>query len=153
MIEKNKKIWLYDTTLRDGTQMEGISLSAHDKVLIAQRLDEFGMHYIEGGWPGSNPKDMVFFEEIRKLPIKNAKIAAFGSTRRANTPVQEDKQVQTLLDAETPVVTIFGKSWDLHVTDVFKTTLEENLKMISETVEFLKSKKNPIAFKLEVNEA
>ena len=91
MSNSNKKIWLYDTTLRDGTQMEGISLSAHDKVMIAQRLDEFGMHYIEGGWPGSNPKDMVFFEEIRKVPIKNAKIAAFGSTRRANTKIEEDE--------------------------------------------------------------
>lgn len=147
-INKNK-IWLYDTTLRDGTQMEGISLSAHDKVIIAQRLDDFGMHYIEGGWPGSNPKDMAFFEEIRKVPIKNAKIAAFGSTRRANTPVHEDKQVQTLLAANTPVVTIFGKSWDLHVTDVFKTTLEENLKMISETVAYLKSKNKEVIYDAE----
>lgn len=146
---KSSKIWLYDTTLRDGTQMEGISLSAHDKVMIAQRLDEFGMHYIEGGWPGSNPKDMVFFEEIRKVSIKNAKIAAFGSTRRANTPVKEDKQVQTLLDAKTPVVTIFGKSWDLHVTEVFKTTLQENLKMISETVAFLKSQKKEVIYDAE----
>lgn len=149
MVNKKNKIWLYDTTLRDGTQMEGISLSAHDKVLIARRLDEFGMHYIEGGWPGSNPKDMTFFEEIRKVDLKNSKIAAFGSTRRANTPVKEDKQVQTLLDAETPVVTVFGKSWDLHVTDVFKTTLEENLKMISDTVAFLKSKKKEVIYDAE----
>ncbi len=149
MSNSNKKIWLYDTTLRDGTQMEGISLSAHDKVMIAQRLDEFGMHYIEGGWPGSNPKDMVFFEEIRKVPIKNAKIAAFGSTRRANTKIEEDRQVQTLLDAKTPVVTIFGKSWDLHVTEVFKTSLEENLKMISETVAFLKSKGKEVVYDAE----
>jgi len=147
--KQSQRIWLYDTTLRDGTQMEGISLSAHDKVLIAQRLDEFGMHYIEGGWPGSNPKDMAFFEEIRKAPLKNAKITAFGSTRRANTPVKEDKQVQTLLDAQTPVVTIFGKSWDLHVTDVFKTSLEENLKMISDTVAFLKSQKKEVIYDAE----
>ena len=149
MKEKQNKVWLYDTTLRDGTQMEGISLSAHDKVMIAQRLDQFGMAYIEGGWPGSNPKDMTFFEEIRKVKMKHAKIAAFGSTRRANTPVNEDKQVQTLLDAKTPVVTIFGKSWDLHVTDVFKTTLEENLKMISETVAFLKAKKKEVIYDAE----
>jgi len=149
MSKKQNKVWLYDTTLRDGTQMEGISLSAHDKVLIAQRLDQFGMDYIEGGWPGSNPKDMAFFEEIRKIPMKHAKIAAFGSTRRAHTPVNEDKQVQTLLDAKTPVVTIFGKSWDLHVTDVFKTTLEENLKMISETVAFLKAQKKEVIYDAE----
>lgn len=149
MTKNASKIWLYDTTLRDGTQMEGISLSAHDKVIIAGRLDQFGMDYIEGGWPGSNPKDMIFFEEIRKTPMKHAKIAAFGSTRKANTSVNEDKQVQTLLDAKTPVVTIFGKSWDLHVTDVFKTTLKENVKMISETVEFLKSKKKEVIYDAE----
>ncbi len=147
--KKNQKIWLYDTTLRDGTQMEGISLSAHDKVLIARRLDEFGMHYIEGGWPGSNPKDMAFFEEIRKVPLKHAKIAAFGSTRKANVAVKEDKQIQTLLDAKTPVITIFGKSWDLHVTDVFKTTLKENLKMVAESVEYLKSKKKEVIYDAE----
>ncbi len=149
MSKNQSKIWLYDTTLRDGTQMEGISLSAHDKVLIARRLDDFGMHYIEGGWPGSNPKDMAFFKEIRKVPIKHARIAAFGATRRANTRVQDDKQVQALLDSKTKVVTIFGKSWDLHVTDVFKTTLKENLKMISETVQYLKSKKKEVIYDAE----
>src|SRR5436853_263973 len=122
-----KKVLLYDTTLRDGTQCEGISLSLHDKILIAQRLDKFGMDYIEGGWPGSNPKDLAFFKEIKKAGIRQAKIAAFGSTRRAHVKVQDDQNIKALLEAQTKVVTIFGKSWDLHVTEVFKTSLKENL--------------------------
>lgn len=129
--------------------MEGISLSVNDKVLIAKRLDQFGVHYIEGGWPGSNPKDMAFFKEIKKAGIKTAKIAAFGSTRRANVKVSEDPQVKALLDSETKVVTIFGKSWDLHVTEVFRTTLKENLNMISDTVAYLKSKKREVIYDAE----
>lgn len=144
-----KTFLLYDTTLRDGTQMEGISLSVNDKVMIARRLDQFGVHYIEGGWPGSNPKDMAFFKEIKKAGIKKAKIAAFGSTRRANVKVSEDPQVKALLDSETKVVTIFGKSWDLHVTDVFRTTLKENLSMIADTVAYLKSKKREVIYDAE----
>lgn len=143
------KFYLYDTTLRDGTQMEGISLSVNDKVLIAKRLDQFGVHYIEGGWPGSNPKDMAFFKEIKKAGIKHAKVAAFGSTRRANVKVSEDPQVKALLDSETKVVTIFGKSWDLHVTEVFRTTLKENLNMIADTVAYLKSKKREVIYDAE----
>ena len=106
-----KRVFLYDTTLRDGTQGTGISLSSLDKIRIAQKLDEFGIDYIEGGWPGSNPKDVSFFTEAAQLTWKHAKISAFGSTRRADLAVGDDSQVQLLLDAQTPVVTIFGKSW------------------------------------------
>ncbi len=131
---------LYDTTLRDGTQGEGVSLSCDDKLRIARRLDEFGMQYIEGGWPGSNPKDIEFFDRAQnELDLKQARLAAFGSTCRPNVDPADDQQVQLLIDANTPVVTIFGKSWDLHVTDVLRTDLEENLRMIRDTVAYLKS--------------
>jgi len=144
-----KKIFLYDTTLRDGTQMEGISLSLRDKILIAERLDKFGVHYIEGGWPGSNPKDLAFFKEIKKSNIRHAKIVAFGATRRAHTRTSDDPNVKALLEAKTKAVTIFGKSWDLHVAAVFKTSLKENLLMIDETVAFLKSKKLEVIYDAE----
>jgi 2-isopropylmalate synthase len=130
-------VFLYDTTLRDGTQGEGFQLSGLDKLRIAERLDEFGIDYIEGGWPGSNPKDIEFFREAKKLKLKHAKLAAFGSTRRADTAVEEDPQVRLLLEAETPVVTIFGKSWELQVTEVLRTTVEENQAMIRDTVAHL----------------
>jgi 2-isopropylmalate synthase len=130
----SKPVFLYDTTLRDGTQGEGFQLSGLDKLRIAKRLDEFGIDYIEGGWPGSNPKDIEFFREAKNLKLKHAKLAAFGSTRRADTPVGEDPQVRLLLEAETPVVTIFGKSWELQVTEVLRTTVEENQAMIRDTV-------------------
>ena len=149
MTVKNKKIFFYDTTLRDGSQAEGISLSSHDKVLIAKRLDQFGMHYIEGGWPGSNPKDMEFFLAVKKAGLRNSKIAAFGSTRRAHTKVRDDTQIQALLDAGTKVVTVFGKSWNMHVTEVFKTSLKENLLMIYETVAFLKDRKIEVIYDAE----
>ena len=129
-----KPVYIYDTTLRDGTQGEGFQLSGLDKIRIAKRLDEFGVDYIEGGWPGSNPKDVEFFREAKKLELKHAKLAAFGSTRRANVKVDEDPQVKLLLEAETPVVTIFGKSWELQVTEILRTTTEENQAMIRETV-------------------
>src|SRR5438876_12005377 len=103
----SRKVTIYDTTLRDGTQGEGISFSSADKIRIAERLDAFGVHYIEGGWPGSNPKDMEFFDLAGKRKFKHAKIAAFGSTRRANTTCAEDTQIQTLVKAGTPVVTMF----------------------------------------------
>ncbi len=144
-----RKILFYDTTLRDGSQAEGISLSSHDKVMIAKRLDQFGIHYIEGGWPGSNPKDMEFFHMIKKVGIKRSKITAFGSTRRAHIKVKEDPQVKALLEAGTKVVTIFGKSWDMHVTEVFKTALKENLLMIYETVAFLKDRKIEVIYDAE----
>ncbi|RYD84747.1 MAG: citramalate synthase [Verrucomicrobiaceae bacterium] len=132
-----KPVFLYDTTLRDGTQGEGFQLSGLDKLRIAKRLDDFGIDYIEGGWPGSNPKDIEFFQEAKNLKLKHAKLAAFGSTRRANTRVEEDPQVRLLLEAETPVVTIFGKSWELQVTEVLRTTVEENQAMIRDTVAHL----------------
>ena len=133
-----KTVTLYDTTLRDGTQAEGISFSSADKLLIARKLDEFGVHYIEGGWPGSNPKDIDFFTQIRSLGLKRSRVAAFGSTRRAKTPVAEDLNVIRLREAETPVVTIFGKSWMLHVEQVLRTSPEENLAMIRDTVRYFK---------------
>ena len=143
-------IYLYDTTLRDGTQGEGVSFSAEDKLRIARRLDEFGVHYIEGGWPGSNPKDMEFFQRAKEeLDLKQARIAAFGSTCRVGMDPAEDPQVQLLLQAETPVVTIFGKSWDLHVRDVLRTSLEENLRMIRETVRYLKSQGKEVIYDAE----
>jgi len=129
---------IYDTTLRDGTQGEGINFSVGDKMRIADRLDTFGVHYIEGGWPGSNPKDIEFFEEAKRRIFRNARIAAFGSTRRKEVRVEEDDQVRLLLEAQTPVVTIFGKSWLLHVNEVLCTTPDENLAMIRDTVRFLK---------------
>lgn len=132
-----KSVTIYDTTLRDGTQGEGFQLSVLDKLRIAERLDDFGVDYIEGGWPGSNPKDVEFFREAKNLKFKHAKLAAFGSTRRAGIPVEDDPQVGLLLDAETPVVTIFGKSWELQVTEILRTTVEENQAMIRDTVAHL----------------
>lgn len=130
---------IYDTTLRDGSQGEGINFSVTDKLRIAERLDAFGVHYIEGGWPGSNPKDIEFFAQARRKKFKNAKIAAFGSTRRKGVSADKDEQVRLLLEAETPVVTIFGKTWLLHVKEVLRTTPDENLAMIADTVRCLKS--------------
>lgn len=134
-------IQLYDTTLRDGSQGEGVSFTVHDKLRIARRLDEFGMHYIEGGWPGSNPKDIQFFEAAKtELKLKHAKLCAFGSTRRKRMKAAEDDLILQLADSGAQVVTIFGKSWTLHVTEVLSATLEENLEMIADTVGFLKSR-------------
>ena len=145
-----KTIQLYDTTLRDGTQGEGVSLSCEDKLRISRRLDAFGVGYIEGGWPGSNPKDMEFFERAQQeLTLKNARIAAFGSTCKADVDPADDPQIQLLIAANTPVVTIFGKSWDLHVTDVLRTSLEENLRMIRESVRFLKSHGKEVLYDAE----
>lgn len=132
-----QKIDIYDTTLRDGTQGEGVSFTVAAKIRVAEKLDQFGIDYIEGGWPGSNPRDMAFFEAAKKLKLKHAKIAAFGSTRRASLTAEDDPQLQLLLDAETPVVTIFGKTWLLHVTEILRTTPEENLLMIEDSVRFL----------------
>ncbi len=143
------QIFLYDTTLRDGTQCEGISLSCNDKLKIAKRLDEFGIHYIEGGWPGSNPKDVEFFVRQNELNLKHAKIAAFGSTRYKNTTCDQDVNIQTLMESNTPVVTIVGKSWDLHVTHVLETTLEENLKMIAESIRYFKERNKEVFFDAE----
>src|SRR5208283_2721643 len=125
------QVEIYDTTLRDGSQGEGINFSVLDKLRIAEKLDSFGVHYIEGGWPGSNPKDIEFFNEAKNKKFKRARLAAFGSTRRKDVAVSQDEQVRLLLMAGTPVVTIFGKSWLLHVKKVLRTTPEENLAMIA----------------------
>jgi 2-isopropylmalate synthase len=133
------KVLLYDTTLRDGAQREGISFSVEDKLKIARRLDELGVHYVEGGWPGSNPKDMAFFERIAEAPLQSGTVTAFGSTRRAGTEVDQDANIRSLVAARTPAVAIFGKSWDLHVREVLGATLEENLRMIADSVSYLKA--------------
>src|ERR671925_569792 len=132
-------IKIYDTTLRDGTQGEGVAFSMEDKIRLAQRLDALGVHYIEGGWPGSNPKDMRFFRRIQDVPLKQARIAAFGATRRAGIQAAADPSLQALVEARTPVATIFGKSWPFHVTHALGTTLPENLTMIADSVAFLAS--------------
>lgn len=143
------QIFLYDTTLRDGTQREGISLSADDKLKIAERLDAFGIHYIEGGWPGSNPKDVEFFRRAAGRTWQHAKITAFGSTRRKGTPPEKDDNLKLLLSAETPVVTLVGKSWDLHVSDVLETTLPENLAMIGDSVAYCKEHDKEVIYDAE----
>jgi 2-isopropylmalate synthase len=134
-----RRIVVYDTTLRDGSQSEDISFSVEDKLRIALRLDELGIDYIEGGWPGSNPKDMAFFREIRKLPLKKAAIVAFGSTAKARTAPETDANLKALLGAKTRAVTIFGKSWDIHVRDALRIPLEQNVAMIRDSLKFLKS--------------
>jgi 2-isopropylmalate synthase len=135
----SKRVTIYDTTLRDGTQGEGISFSSADKVRIAERLDAFGVHYVEGGWPGSNPKDMDFFTAVAGRKFKTTKIAAFGSTRRADTQCQNDPQIEMLVKAQTPVVTMVGKTWSLHVKEVLRTSFDENLAMIADSVRFFKN--------------
>ena len=143
------KIQLYDTTLRDGTQREGISLSCDDKLKIARKLDEFGVDFIEGGWPGSNPKDAEFFDRVRTMSLRHAVIAAFGSTCRAGSQPEEDVNIQALLDAHTPVCTIVGKSSRLHVTDVLQTTPEENLRIIEHSVSYLVSQQRKVVYDAE----
>ncbi|HET7625612.1 MAG TPA: citramalate synthase, partial [Verrucomicrobiae bacterium] len=132
------EVEIYDTTLRDGSQGEGVNFSVMDKLRIAEKLDAFGVHYIEGGWPGSNPKDIEFFNEAKRRKFKNARLAAFGSTRKKGVRVERDDQVRLLIDAGTPVVTIYGKTSMLHVKEVLRCTPEENLAMIGDTVRFLK---------------
>lgn len=145
----NKTVQLYDTTLRDGTQGTGISFSVQDKIRVAERLDAFGVDYIEGGFPGSNPKDAEFFREARRRAWKHAKVAAFGATRRGRTRVEDDAQVRVLLEAETPAVTIVGKTWPIQVTEVLGVTLEENLAMIAETVAYLKREGREVLYDAE----
>jgi 2-isopropylmalate synthase len=143
------KIELYDTTLRDGTQMEGISLSVEDKLKIARRLDDVGVHYIEGGWPGSNPKDAEFFARIGELKLRNATIAAFGATRRAGATAEDDPNLKALVDAKTKVVTIVGKASERQVTEVLETTAEENLAMLADSVRYLKNRGLTVFFDAE----
>ena len=148
-MKEKKQILIYDTTLRDGAQGEKINFSPEDKLRITLRLDEIGVHYVEGGWPGSNPKDVKFFEKAKEVTFKNARLVAFGSTRKPNISCSEDLNLQALLDAETPAVAIFGKSWDLHVKSVIKTTLEENLTMIRDSVAYLKSHGKEVIYDAE----
>ena len=132
-----KKVYIYDTTLRDGTQTEGISLSCKDKINIAKKLDDFGVDFIEGGWPFSNPKDKEFFDYFKNNPLKKSKLVPFGSTAHPSKPASEDKNLISLLDSETEYVTIFGKTWDLHVNDILRIKLEDNIRIISDSVAFL----------------
>ncbi len=140
---------IYDTTLRDGAQREGISLSVADKIQIVKLLDEMGIDYVEGGWPGSNPKDMDFFNRVPEIPLQQIKIAAFGSTRHAHSNVSSDDNVRALLEANTPVITVVGKSWDFHVSHALGTTMEENLAMISDTLCYFKKKGRMVVFDAE----
>lgn len=135
-----KEIKIYDTTLRDGSQGEGVSFSVMDKVKIAKKLDDFGVHYIEGGWPGSNPKDMEFFKQAKKIKFKNSELVAFGSTRRPKISPSSDENLKALIKSGVKLAAIFGKTWDMHVTDILRVSLQENLRMIKDTIEFLKSK-------------
>ncbi|TAL15927.1 citramalate synthase [bacterium] len=140
---------IYDTTLRDGTQSEDIAFSAEDKLRVAKKIDELGVHYIEGGWPGSNPKDIKFFELARKEHFQNARLCAFGSTCRADTTPSKDANIQKLLKAGTPVVTIFGKSWDMHVREALRIDEERNLEIIERSVWYLKSRVEEVLYDAE----
>src|SRR5438309_8728102 len=143
------RVAVYDTTLRDGTQGAGITLSAQDKLRIAERLDEFGIDYIEGGWPGSNPKDLEFFEQARSRHWRRARITAFGSTRRAGIPADQDENLKMILAAGTPAGALVGKSWDLHVREALRTSLDENLRMIEESVGYLKARGVEVVYDAE----
>jgi 2-isopropylmalate synthase len=144
-----KKIQIYDTTLRDGCQSEDVSLTIEDKLQIAQRLDDLGVDYIEGGWPGSNDRDAAFFPEVKKLRLHHAKVAAFGSTRRAGVKAAADRNLQLLLRAETPVATVVGKTWDLHVRDALRISQEENLEILGDTITYLKKHVDEVIFDAE----
>lgn len=146
---QSDSVEIFDTTLRDGGQTEGISYSVDDKLRIARKLDELGVAFIEGGWPGSNPKDVAFFEQARTMTWKNAKIVAFGATRRANIKPGDDASVRGLVEAGTEVCAIFGKSSVMQVKEVLRTTLEENLKMIEETVAFLRTNGKRVIYDAE----
>ncbi|MCD6317909.1 citramalate synthase [Candidatus Aerophobetes bacterium] len=143
------KVKIYDTTLRDGAQATGVSFSLLDKIEIARELDKLGLDYIEGGWPGSNPKDMEFFKRIKSISFTRSKIAAFGSTRRKNIKAEDDPNLLSLLQAETPVITLFGKSWIFHVRKALRTDDDENLRMIEDSIKFFKSKDREVIFDAE----
>ncbi|MEM7590357.1 MAG: citramalate synthase [Cyanobacteria bacterium P01_A01_bin.83] len=148
-MNQNPVIQVYDTTLRDGSQGEGISLSLDDKLKIARQLDRLGVPFIEGGWPGANPKDVQFFWRLKEEPLQNSQIVAFCSTRRPNIAAAEDKMLKAILAAGTHWVTIFGKSWDLHVRETLKTSLDENLAMIRDTIEYLRSHGRKVVYDAE----
>ncbi|MFO7986294.1 MAG: citramalate synthase [Desulfatiglandaceae bacterium] len=145
----SEQILLYDTTLRDGTQGEYVNLSAEDKFKIARKLDDFGIHYIEGGWPGSNPKDVRFFDMVRNCRFETSRLSAFGSTHRPGTPPEADQNIQALLKAETPAVTVFGKCWDLHASGILGISLDENLDLIHDTILYLKGESREVIFDAE----
>lgn len=145
-----KKLTVYDSTLRDGCQAQGIAFTVQDKIKIVEKLDNMGIDYIEAGNPGSNPKDMEFFERLKSIKLKNSKVIAFGSTRRVNSDAKSDANIQSLLKASTPAVAIFGKSWTFHVTEVLKTTLDENLKMIFDTIHFFKEQGKEVVYDAEL---
>ncbi len=140
---------IYDTTLRDGAQAEDVSFSAEDKVRVAHKLDELGVQYIEGGWPGANPKDIEFFRMMKTIPLRHATVVAFGSTRKADNPVQKDPNIQALLQADTSTITLFGKTWTLHVTDALRISLAQNLQMIGDSVAYLRAKGRRVFYDAE----
>ncbi len=144
-----RRIFIYDTTLRDGSQGEGVNFSLQDKLLITARLDEAGFDYIEGGYPLSNPKDAAYFHAVRDLDLKHAKVAAFGMTRRRDVAAEDDVGMKALVSAGTPTITIVGKSWDLHVHDVLGVSLDENLRMISDSVAFCASRTSEVVYDAE----
>jgi len=143
------RVQIYDTTLRDGSQGEGVNFSLQDKLLITRRLDELGVDYIEGGYPLSNPKDFEYFQEVRKLPLRHARVAAFGMTRKKGTPPEEDPCLRALLDSQAAVITLVGKTWDLHVREVLGASLDENLHMIADSVGHCKSKGREVLYDAE----
>ncbi|MEN6463174.1 MAG: citramalate synthase [Syntrophomonas sp.] len=146
---KQLDVFIYDTTLRDGSQGEGLSFSLDDKLKIAKKLDLLGVSYIEGGWPGSNPKDIEFFRHIKEIGLKNARITAFSSTRKPGVTIQQDSNIKALLESGVGTATIFGKSWDFHVLRALETSLDENLNMVRDTVDYLKSKGMEVIFDAE----
>ena len=145
-----RKVAIYDTTLRDGSQAEGVTFTTEDKLVLARKLDSLGVHYIEGGWPHpANVKDVEFFRRARRLGLRNAKLVSFGSTRRAGVKAARDEGLRALVDSRTPAVAVFGKSWDLHVSGVLRTTPGENLAMIRDTVRYLKAAGREVVYDAE----
>lgn len=142
-----KSVEIYDTTLRDGSQAEDISFSLDDKLRITERLDELGIHYIEGGWPGSNPKDAEYFKKVKKLKLKQAKIVAFGSTHKPRIKVDDDPNIKSLVSAQVDTITIFGKTWDFHVKEALKIPFEENFDLIYNTITYLKKHVDKVFFR------
>jgi len=144
-----RHVEIYDTTLRDGAQSEDASFSVEDKLRITRKLDELGIHYIEGGWPGANPKDILFFKEMKKVHLKSARLVAFGATRKPRNKVKDDPNLRSLVDAGTEIITLFGKSWDFHVTEALGISLKKNLEIISDSISYLKSKGKRVFFDAE----
>lgn len=149
MEKDGRKIEIYDTTLRDGSQAEEVSFSVEDKLRITERLDEFGIHYIEGGWPGSNPKDAEYFKRVGKLSLSNSQVVAFGSTHRPKHRVEDDSNIRSLLESKAKVITIFGKTWDFHVTEALKISLDENIQIIYDSISYLKRHVEKVFFDAE----